>query len=181
MAWGEAAQERARRRVEQVRRAVAPGTCVPRCECARCGGARGPLVPSGAGAGVAAVGVAAERVWTLEELRGYDGAAGKPVMLAVKGIVFDVSAGRGFYGKGGGYEMLASRDASRALAKMSMAIADVDNPSVDDLDEHQRLSLDSWGWSASRPSTRSLAAWRDWLQASRQPGGQAHSETRWRG
>ncbi len=72
-------------------------------------------------------------------------------MLAVKGIVFDVSAGRGFYGKGGGYEMLAGRDASRALAKMSMGIADVDNPSVDDLDERQRLSLDSWGWSASRP------------------------------
>ncbi len=129
--------------MEQVRRAVAPGACVPRCECARCGGAR-PRLPGGAGAGVAAVGVAAERVWTLEELRAYDGAAGKPVLLAVKGIVFDVSAGRGFYGKGGGYEMLAGRDASRALAKMSMDVADVDNPSVDDLHERERLSLDSW-------------------------------------
>jgi membrane-associated progesterone receptor component len=65
-------------------------------------------------------------------------------MLAVKGVVFDVSAGRAFYGKGGGYEMLAGRDASRALAKMSMDVADVENARCDDLDERQRLSLDSW-------------------------------------
>jgi hypothetical protein len=36
--------------------------------------------------------------------------------LAVLGSVFDVSAGEKHYGAGGGYEVLAGRDASRCYA-----------------------------------------------------------------
>lgn len=36
-----------------------------------------------------------------EQLSAYDGSdAGKPVYISVKGIVYDVSAAREFYGKG---------------------------------------------------------------------------------
>lgn len=40
----------------------------------------------------------AGREFTLTELAEYDGKDGKPVYLAIRGQVFDVSEGRSFYG-----------------------------------------------------------------------------------
>ena len=40
--------------------------------------------------------------------------------------------------------MLAGRDASRALAKMSLDVADVDDPHVDDLTAEENKTLDEW-------------------------------------
>lgn len=38
--------------------------------------------------------------------------------MSVKGVVFDVTSGEGFYGPGAGYSPLAGRESARALAKM---------------------------------------------------------------
>lgn len=44
--------------------------------------------------------------FTVEELLAYDGSdASKPVYIAVKGVVYDVSASREFYGKGGRHRL----------------------------------------------------------------------------
>ncbi|WVW81313.1 hypothetical protein I302_103304 [Kwoniella bestiolae CBS 10118] len=56
------------------------------------------------------------RTFTPQELLMYDGLReDRPVYLAVDGVVFDVSANRRIYGKGGSYNMMAGRDASRAF------------------------------------------------------------------
>ncbi len=83
--------------------------------------------------------------YTLAELREYDGTHGdKTVLFVMRGKVFDVTNGWSFYGPGGGYAILAGRDASRALAKMSLDVADVDDPHVDDLTAEENKTLDEW-------------------------------------
>ncbi|PSS35778.1 Membrane steroid-binding protein [Actinidia chinensis var. chinensis] len=57
---------------------------------------------------------------TEEELRAYNGSdPEKPLLMAIKGHIYDVSRSRMFYGPGGAYALFAGRDASRALALMS--------------------------------------------------------------
>ncbi|GMH29565.1 hypothetical protein Nepgr_031408 [Nepenthes gracilis] len=57
---------------------------------------------------------------TEEDLRQYDGSdPKKPLLMAIKGQIYDVSQSRMFYGPGGPYALFAGKDASRALAKMS--------------------------------------------------------------
>lgn len=79
------------------------------------------------------------RSWTPEELRGYDGTSqGKEngrILFAIRRKVYDVSAGRSFYGPGGPYAIFAGRDASRGLAKQSFEtemLTPLDEP-IDDL------------------------------------------------
>lgn len=63
---------------------------------------------------------------TLEELRGYTGAdVTRPILLAVRGKIFDVSRGRDFYGPGGGYNLFAGHECACALAKMSLQTEDL--------------------------------------------------------
>ncbi|OAY72710.1 Membrane steroid-binding protein 2 [Ananas comosus] len=63
---------------------------------------------------------------TEEELRAYDGSDRmKPLLMAIKGQIYDVSQSRMFYGPGGPYALFAGRDASRALAKMSFEQKDL--------------------------------------------------------
>ncbi|OCF34868.1 hypothetical protein I316_03414 [Kwoniella heveanensis BCC8398] len=47
--------------------------------------------------------------------RGEDEENPRPVYLAIDGVVYDVTANRRIYGKGGSYNMMAGRDASRAF------------------------------------------------------------------
>src|SRR6185437_15566101 len=72
------------------------------------------------------------RTFTPRTLLPFNGTNGQPVYLAVRGRVFDVSAGRNFYGPGGPYENFAGRDASRGLASHSfdedMLTKDLDGP-----------------------------------------------------
>ena len=61
------------------------------------------------------------RRFTAAELRSCDGTEGKPIYVAIDGIVFDVTPEARLYGPRGSYGMLAGRDASSALATNSMA------------------------------------------------------------
>ncbi|XP_062413391.1 neudesin [Pungitius pungitius] len=85
----------------------------------------------------------AVRLFTEEELRRYDGSAeGHPIYMAVKGVVFDVTKGKEFYGLGAPYNALAGKDATRAVAKMSLDPADLtSDPSG--LTEEQLEALDT--------------------------------------
>uniref|UniRef100_A0A5B7A8Y9 Putative membrane steroid-binding protein 1 n=1 Tax=Davidia involucrata TaxID=16924 RepID=A0A5B7A8Y9_DAVIN len=61
-----------------------------------------------------------------EELKAYDGNDPKnPLLMAIKGQIYDVSQSRMFYGPGGPYALFAGKDASRALAKMSFEEKDL--------------------------------------------------------
>jgi len=63
---------------------------------------------------------------TEEDLKQYDGSdPKKPLLMAIKGQIYDVSQSRMFYGPGGPYALFAGKDASRALAKMSFEDKDL--------------------------------------------------------
>ncbi|KAI9159940.1 hypothetical protein LWI28_003548 [Acer negundo] len=63
---------------------------------------------------------------TKEDLKQYDGSdSKKPLLMAIKGQIYDVSQSRMFYGPGGPYALFAGKDASRALAKMSFEDKDL--------------------------------------------------------
>ncbi|KAJ8775383.1 hypothetical protein K2173_023148 [Erythroxylum novogranatense] len=82
--------------------------------------------------------------FTAEQLSHYNGSdASKPIYVAIKGRVFDVSTGKNFYGPGGSYSMFSGKDASRALAKMSKNEEDV-CPSLDGLSDKEIDVLTDW-------------------------------------
>ncbi|KAL2920631.1 Membrane steroid-binding protein 2 [Bienertia sinuspersici] len=63
---------------------------------------------------------------TEDELKQYDGTdPKKPLLMAIKSQIYDVSQSRMFYGPGGPYALFAGKDASRALAKMSFEDKDL--------------------------------------------------------
>ncbi|XP_010442745.1 PREDICTED: membrane steroid-binding protein 1-like [Camelina sativa] len=63
---------------------------------------------------------------TEDELKQYDGSdPQKPLLMAIKHQIYDVTQSRMFYGPGGPYALFAGRDASRALAKMSFEEKDL--------------------------------------------------------
>lgn len=70
--------------------------------------------------------------------------------LAVRGKIFDVTAGRNFYGPGGPYANFAGRDASRGLACGSfdedMLTADLQGPldKLEDLGGEEMEALKGW-------------------------------------
>lgn len=67
----------------------------------------------------------------------------KPIYVAIKGTVFDVSAKREMYGPGGSYSIFAGRDGSKGLGMSSLkaedAVADYSG-----LDEKQMKTLVQW-------------------------------------
>ena len=87
-----------------------------------------------------------QRDYTLAELQDYNGTdETKPLLLVMRGVIYDVSKGWNFYGPNGGYSFLGGRDASRALAKMSLDPSMVENPVVvDDLTPEENQVLDDW-------------------------------------
>ncbi|XP_033498208.2 neudesin [Epinephelus lanceolatus] len=83
------------------------------------------------------------RLFTEEELKRYDGSEeGQTIYMAVKGVVFDVTKGKEFYGKDAPYNALVGKDSTRAVAKMSLDPADLTSDTTG-LSEEQLESLDS--------------------------------------
>ncbi|XP_031502042.1 membrane steroid-binding protein 1-like [Nymphaea colorata] len=81
---------------------------------------------------------------TEEELRAYDGSdPKKPLLMAIKGQIYDVSQSRMFYGPGGPYALFAGRDASRALAKMSFEEKDLTGD-IEGLGAFELDALQDW-------------------------------------
>lgn len=82
------------------------------------------------------------RLFTEEELQRYDGSeVGQPIYMAIKGVVFDVTTGKEFYGKGAPYNALVGKDSTRAVAKMSLEPADLTYDTTG-LSESQLQSLE---------------------------------------
>ncbi|XP_042244749.1 neudesin [Thunnus maccoyii] len=82
------------------------------------------------------------RLFTEEELKRYDGSEEElPIYMAVKGVVFDVTKGKEFYGKDAPYNALVGKDSTRAVAKMSLDPADLTSDTTG-LSEEQLKSLD---------------------------------------
>jgi len=69
------------------------------------------------------------KTFTPHTLRKCNGVKGAPLLVAVRGNVYDVGPGRSFYGPGAAYHVFAGRDASRGLATNSL-----DEDEKDDLD-----------------------------------------------
>jgi membrane-associated progesterone receptor component len=91
------------------------------------------------------------RDFTPIELSEFDGRQSKdaPIYMAVNGRVFDVSAGRHFYGPEGPYGNFAGRDASRGLAKGSFdldMLTPIDQPidTLQGLDDEEKEALKDW-------------------------------------
>ncbi|KAM3842319.1 neudesin [Diretmus argenteus] len=76
------------------------------------------------------------RLFTEEELRRFDGSEEEqPIYMAVRGVVFDVTKGKEFYGKGAAYNALVGKDSTRAVAKMSLDPADLTSDTTGLTDE----------------------------------------------
>ena len=90
------------------------------------------------------------RTFTPRTLIEYNGEGDKPVYLAIRGRVFDVTRGKNFYGPGGPYSNFAGRDASRGLAcgsfDESMLTKDLDGPldTLEDLGPEELETLRGW-------------------------------------
>ncbi|XP_053166125.1 neudesin isoform X1 [Hemicordylus capensis] len=82
------------------------------------------------------------RLFTESELARYNGQEeNQPIYLAVKGVVFDVTSGKEFYGKGAPYNALVGKDSTRGIAKMSLDPADLTHDTMG-LAEEELQSLD---------------------------------------
>ncbi|KAJ8765900.1 hypothetical protein K2173_020416 [Erythroxylum novogranatense] len=81
---------------------------------------------------------------TEQELRAYDGSdPNKPILVAIKGQIYDVSDSRMLYGPGGPYAMFAGREVSRAFALLSFNPRDF-NANLEDLGEAEFAILQDW-------------------------------------
>jgi predicted heme/steroid binding protein len=87
------------------------------------------------------------RDFTPEELSEFDGSDDKkPVYICVAGKIYDVTAGRRHYGKGGSYNIFAGRCASRSFVVGCFDVNNKDcyNDKIDDFTPEQQGSLDHW-------------------------------------
>lgn len=92
------------------------------------------------------------RILTKEDLKKNDGNGevpegygAAPIYIGAGDKVFDMSfGGVTFYGPGGPYNKFSGKDASRALATMSLDDKELENSSIDDLEEKQIKVMNDW-------------------------------------
>jgi membrane-associated progesterone receptor component len=84
--------------------------------------------------------------WTFQELKAYNGTdPNKPLLVAIKGQIYDVSAKPDMYGQGGSYAAFAGVDASYMLGTMNIdATGAQANKAFDNLSESEEQSLSGW-------------------------------------
>lgn len=87
--------------------------------------------------------------FTPRSLSRYNGHDDPKIFIAVKGTVFDVTAGRQFYGPSGPYSNFAGHDASRGLALNSFdfdVIKEFHEPidTLEGLNKEEQEALDGW-------------------------------------
>ncbi|RDB21732.1 Damage response protein 1 [Hypsizygus marmoreus] len=89
------------------------------------------------------------KIYTPKTLEPFSGKDGGRILLAINGTVFDVTAGRNFYGPNGMYGNFAGRDASRGMAKQSFdleMLTPIDEP-LDTLEDLKPDEIDNMkGW-----------------------------------
>ncbi|KAJ7641410.1 cytochrome b5-like heme/steroid binding domain-containing protein [Roridomyces roridus] len=89
------------------------------------------------------------KTFTPKTLQPFSGEDGGRILLAINGMVFDVTGGRNFYGPGGMYGNFAGRDASRGMAKQSFDVemlTPIDQP-LDKLEDLRQDEIDNMkGW-----------------------------------
>ena len=82
---------------------------------------------------------------TREELLAYNGSdESKPILVGIRGKLYDVSSRKDFYGPGGSYNKFTGHDASVALARTSLADADIAEWDITDLNEDEQQTLNDW-------------------------------------
>jgi len=87
----------------------------------------------------------APREFTAAEIAPQTGAGGSRILVAVNGIVFDMSGGgESFYGPGGAYACFAGRDASVGLATMQLDPATWGARTVDDFSASEVDTMMQW-------------------------------------
>ncbi|KAM9980041.1 hypothetical protein ACTFIZ_006290 [Dictyostelium cf. discoideum] len=90
-----------------------------------------------------------KRDYSLEEIKDFKGIdETKPIFIAIKGKIYDVTAKKSTYGPGGSYHLFAGNDATVCLAKSSFEESDINKPwtnqSLEDLTADQKDSLKNW-------------------------------------
>ncbi|KAJ1813620.1 hypothetical protein LPJ56_003337, partial [Coemansia sp. RSA 2599] len=86
-----------------------------------------------------------QRVFTQAELAKYDGSSPElPLLLAIEGDVYDVSAGWGFYGPGSTYHIFVGRDASRAFGTNCLSREDHLTHDTRGLTEAELAGIRGW-------------------------------------
>nr|CAD2196263.1 unnamed protein product [Meloidogyne enterolobii] len=83
-------------------------------------------------------------VFTNDQLALFDGTRpSKPVYLAILGRVFNVEKGKKHYGRGGGYNFFAGRDATRAFVSGDFSEEGLSDD-ISGLTDEELLSIASW-------------------------------------
>jgi len=87
---------------------------------------------------------AEQRDYTADELATFDGSdPAKPILLAVRGTIYDVTRGRTFYGPRGPYALFAGKECARAFALDSLEATDCTGD-LSGLPEPKLRRLEEW-------------------------------------